>query len=109
MVAHGNLRWLFLYREEEGHLSRHRCVLAYESGTEAGHEKPTSERTVPELSTTMLEAERREEMEACCGRQGLQETAGLPCAGKVEGVRSFLEESSGEQDSGSGTNEVITC
>lgn len=81
----------------------------HKSGTEAGDEKPTSERAVSELTTTMLKAERLEGIEACFGRHHLQKTAFLQGTEEAEGVRCFLEESPAEQDSGPGRNEVLTC
>lgn len=98
----------FLCSQEEGAIKSHNCILIYKSGTE-GDEHNTPDSHFIGLTTKMLKVKRLEEITTCYNSNRLEKTAFFQCMEKVEKMKCFLEESSSEQDSRSGNNEVIVC
>lgn len=96
------------YSPEEGVIKSHNCVLFYKPGTE-GDENHTPDSNLIELSTKILKVKRLEEISTCYNNNHVEKTAFFQCMDKDEKMKCFLEESSSEQDSGSGNNEVIVC
>lgn len=96
----------FPYSPEEGVIKSHNCVLIYKSGAE-GDESHTPDSNLIELSTKIVKVKRLEEITTCYDSNHLEKMAFFQCMDKDENMKCFLEESSSEQDSGSGNNEVI--
>ncbi|EPY87829.1 hypothetical protein CB1_000218023 [Camelus ferus] len=92
-------------RQEEGVLRSHDCVLIYRSEAERD-DSHTPDGNVIRLTTKMLTVKRLEEFNTCCPSGQLEKMAFFQCMEEVEKVQCFLEESSSEQDSRSGQNEV---
>lgn len=98
----------FFCSQEEGAIKSHNCILIYKSGTE-GDEHNTPDSHFIGLTTKMLKVKRLEEITTCYNSNGLEKATFFQCMEKVEKMKCFLGESSSEQDSRSGNNEVIVC
>ncbi|XP_075866544.1 myosin light chain kinase family member 4 isoform X4 [Microcebus murinus] len=90
--------------QEKETLKSHNCVLIYKSETE-GDENHTPDHSFIGHTTKLFKVKRLEKFNACCNSR-LENMAFLQCMEKVEKVKCFLEENSGEQDSRSGKNEA---
>ncbi|XP_035882496.1 myosin light chain kinase family member 4 isoform X5 [Phyllostomus discolor] len=90
---------------EEGVIKSHNSVLIYKSGTEED-ENHTPDSNLIELSTKILKVKRLEEITTCYNSNHREKMAFFQCMDKDEKMKCFLEESSSEQDSGSGNNEA---
>ncbi|XP_045697598.1 myosin light chain kinase family member 4 isoform X2 [Phyllostomus hastatus] len=90
---------------EEGVIKSHNSVLIYKSGTEED-ENHTPDSNLIELSTKILKVKRLEEITTCYNSNHREKMAFFQCMDKDEKMECFLEESSSEQDSGSGNNEA---
>ena len=89
-----------------GEKSHDDCVLIYKSETE-GDRDHAPDTNFLGLTTKMLTVKRLEGINACYRSDQLEKMAFFQCMEEVE--KCFLEESSGEQDSRSGKNQVSSA